>query len=70
MTELKLPRLPDRTPVKLTVTVGADLHQSLKEYADLYATTYGSVESIIDLIPFMLDAFLTSDRSFAKGSRK
>lgn len=70
MTEIKLPRLPERTPVKLTVTIGAELHLSLKEYADLYAATYGSSASIIDLIPFMLDAFLASDKGFAKGGRK
>lgn len=36
MAELKLGRLPDRTPVKLTITFGAELHQTLKDYADAY----------------------------------
>lgn len=40
MAELKLAKLPDRTPVKLMVTVGAELNQALKEYADLYQVTY------------------------------
>jgi hypothetical protein len=39
MAELKLARLPDRTRIKLTVTLGAELHQALKEYADLYQAT-------------------------------
>lgn len=30
---LKLPRLPDRTPVRLTVTLDAPLNAALKEYA-------------------------------------
>lgn len=70
MTDIKLPKLPDRTPVKLTITIGAELHQSLREYADLYALTYGLTESINDLVPFMLEAFLNSDKIFAKGGKR
>lgn len=70
MAELKLARLPDRTPIKLTITVGAELHQSLKEYADLYQATYGVTEQVIDLIPFILEAFLQSDKGFAKQAKR
>ncbi len=70
MAELKLARLPDRTPVKLTITVGAELHLALKEYADLYQATYGAAEQVIDLIPFMLEAFLQSDKGFTRSGRK
>lgn len=41
MTDLKLSRLPDRTPVKLTITLPPDLHQALVTYAALYAENYG-----------------------------
>lgn len=70
MADLKLARLPDRTPVKLTITIGAELHQSLREYADLYQSTYGVAEQIVDLVPFMLEAFLQSDKGFVRGVRK
>ena len=70
MPELKLPKLPDRTPVKLTITLGADLNQSLKDYADLYQRTYGSAESVVDLVPYILEAFLAADKSFAKDGRR
>ncbi|ESQ92824.1 DUF2274 domain-containing protein [Asticcacaulis benevestitus] len=70
MAELKLPRLPDRTPVKLTITVGSELQQALKDYAELYQVTYGTTEQIVDLIPYMLDAFLQSDKRFAGRPRK
>jgi hypothetical protein len=70
MTDIKLPRLPDRTPVKLAIAVGSELHQSLKAYAALYQATYGVSEQIVDLIPFMLDAFLQSDKAFAKVPKK
>ncbi len=70
MPEIKLPKLPDRTPIKLTITVGAELHQALKDYADLYQAAYGIAEQVADLVPFMLEAFLQSDRGFARTGRK
>ncbi len=70
MAELKLAKLPDRTPIKLTVTLGAELHQTLKEYADLYQATYGVSEQVVDLIPFMLEAFVSSDKGFVKGAKR
>ncbi len=70
MADLKLAKLPDRTPTKLTITVGAELHQALKDYADLYQSTYGTAEQVVDLIPFILEAFLQSDKSFARGNKK
>lgn len=66
MAELKLPQLPDRTPVKISISLMPDLHQALNEYAALYAKTYGRDEPIVELIPFMLDQFLASDRSFSR----
>jgi len=69
MADLKLPRLPDRTPIKLTVAVLPDLHQRLEDYAALYASSYGRQEPVTELIPAMLAAFLESDREFAKMQR-
>jgi len=67
MADLKLPQIPDRTPVKLSIMVMPDLHQSLAEYASLYASTYGREEPVAELIPAMLAAFLESDRAFSRG---
>ncbi len=69
MTELKLGRLPDRTLVRITITVSPDLAQPLRQYAGLYRPTYGQAESVADLIPFMLGAFLDSDKGFAKARK-
>lgn len=66
MTDLKLGRLPDRTPVKLTITLPPDLHQALIRYAALYAENYGHEEPVIELIPAMLSGFLDSDRAFQR----
>ncbi len=70
MANLKLGKLPDRTPVKITITVNADQGQALRDYAALYKATYGEAETVADLIPFMLDAFLDSDRAFAKARKE
>lgn len=70
MANLKLGKLPDRTPSKITITVSADLSQALKDYAALYRQTYGDSESVAELIPFMLAGFLEGDRAFAKARKE
>ena len=69
MTNLKLAKLPDRTPAKITITVNAGLNRALRDYAILYHATYGEAESVAELIPFMLEAFLDSDRAFARARK-
>lgn len=66
MVDLKLARIPDRTPVKLTITVLPDLHQALRDYARIYAEAYGREEPVSELVPAILSAFLDSDRAFVK----
>lgn len=66
MADLKLPQLPDRTPLKLNIAVLPDLHQALLDYAALYAQTYGRDEPVAEMIPAMLAAFLESDRAFVR----
>jgi len=67
MADLKLTKLPDRTPVKLTITVTPELHHALADYAALYNQAYGQPEPVAELVPHMLSAFLASDRGFAKA---
>jgi hypothetical protein len=70
MPELKLAKLPDRVPVKLTITVQPDLAQGLREYAAVYRAAYGQAESVEELVPFMLASFLEGDRGFAKARKE
>ena len=70
MANLKLGKLPDRTPAKITITVNAALNRALQDYATLYRATYGEAETVAALIPFMLEAFLDGDRAFAKASKE
>jgi hypothetical protein len=69
MPELKLDKLPDRTPVKITITVSPALNHALGQYAAIYARAYGEKEKIEDLIPFLLEAFLDADRGFQKARK-
>lgn len=66
---IKLAKLPERTPVKLTLSLPPDLNQALSDYADVYHEHYGQSEAVADLIPHMLRAFLDGDRGFAKARK-
>lgn len=66
---MRLPKLPDRTPVKLTTTLPPVLATRLRAYADFYAETYGTREEVADLVPFMLQAFLDGDVDFRRAKR-
>ena len=67
---LKLTQLPDRIPVKLTITLNPDLKKALDDYAALYARTYGDEEPVAELVPFMLESFLKADTGFKKGRKE
>jgi hypothetical protein len=64
--ELKLPQLPDRTPIKVTISISPDLHDALREYALAYMDAYGREEPVAELIPAMVSHFLESDRGFRR----
>ena len=67
---LKLTQLPDRIPIKLTITLQPDLKKALDDYAALYARTYGAEEPVAELVPFMLESFLKADSGFRKGRKE
>ena len=70
MPELKLAKLPDRVPTKMTIIIHPELAQALREYAAIYQATYGKAESVAELVPFMLASFLEGDRGFAKARKE
>lgn len=67
---LKLAKLPDRTPTKITITASAALKRDLQDYAALYRATYGEEVSVAEIIPFILESFLKSDPALAKARRE
>ena len=66
MPELKLARLPDRKPVKLTIMLQPETNTALQAYAAAYREAYGEDEEVAELVPYMIDSFLSADRGFAK----
>lgn len=69
MPDLRLPKLPDRTPVKMMISLPPDLNRALADYAELYNEVYGQSEPVQELIPAMLASFLDGDRLFARRRR-
>jgi hypothetical protein len=70
MPDLKLTKLPDRTPVKITISLPPELNAALGFYAEAYREAYGEAEPLAELIPAMLANFIESDRAFARRLRK
>jgi hypothetical protein len=69
MPDLKLGKLPDREPVKIAFKASPELARMLRDYAAAYREAYGEDEPIEQLVPFILTAFLESDRGFAKARK-
>lgn len=67
--DLKLAKIPDRKPVKIALEIMPDLDEALARYAVAYEETYGKKEDAAHLIPFMLWAFLESDREFMRRGK-
>lgn len=70
MTRLKLSDLADEKPVRVTVEVSARLHRELLAYGT--ALNGGDAKGAPPperLIPPMIERFIATDRSYAKGRR-
>jgi hypothetical protein len=70
MPDLKLRKLPERTPVRITISLSPDLNHALGLYARVYREAYGQEEPIAELIPAMLASFLQSDRAFVQRRKE
>lgn len=64
--KLRLGPLPKTEPVKLTVTLSAELKATLDRYASLHAQTYGERVDAAMMVPHMLEAFMARDRGFRR----
>lgn len=66
---LRLDKLPDLTPVRMSLSIDPALAEALNDYAEVYRQIYGETEKPEALIPAMLEQFLNSDTGF-KRARK
>ena len=67
---LKIGKLPDTTPTKITVSVDPDLQSELQLYAEIYQQTYGEKTSVSALVPVMLKRFMSSDAAFKRARKQ
>ena len=66
-TKLKLGPVPKATPVKLTITLSTELKATLDHYAEVHSASTGETNEVERLIPYMLEAFVSSDRAFRRA---
>ena len=66
---LRLDKLPDRTPVRMSISVDPELAAALSDYSEIYRQTYGAEEKPEALVPAMLETFLGSDAGFKRARR-
>ncbi|GGA51401.1 hypothetical protein GCM10011385_00850 [Nitratireductor aestuarii] len=70
MTKLKLGRIPDEKPVKVTIELPAGLHGDLVAYAEVLAReTSQEIKDPLKLIGPMLARFMQTDRGFARARK-
>jgi len=68
--KLRIGMLPDLTPVKMTIQVDPELHQMLKDYAQIYNESYEGSVVPAALVPSMIAGFLASDSGFKKARKE
>ena len=68
--KLKLGRLPSTEVVKLTIPMSIELKAMLDRYAQVHAEASGEKHDLVRLIPYMLEAFMTSDRAFTRANSR
>ena len=66
---LRIGKLPDLTPVKMTVSLDREVHEMLEDYARIYGDSYGEAVKPAELVPSMIAGFLSTDNGF-KRARK
>lgn len=70
MTKLKLGKIEDDKPVKLTIELPAAVHRNLVAYAEAIGQEGGqAAPEPAKLIPPMIQRFMATDRAFAKARK-
>ena len=67
--KLRIGKLPDLTPVKLSTTLDPDTYACLKDYASIYAESYGEKVKPAELVPSMISIFLATDSGFRRARK-
>jgi hypothetical protein len=68
-TKLKLGPIPDDKPVRLTITLSAELAALLRNYADAVGSRSSKPVTVERVVPYMLERFIKTDRAFMRTHR-
>lgn len=66
---IKLDPLPNRKPVKLTLTLDPEVFDALEDYARIYAEQYGNGEPVHAIAASMISGFMDSDAAFRRARK-
>lgn len=66
---LKIGQIPDRTPVKLTLSLLPETHSALTDYAAIHARDHQSQTSAADLAALMIERFIAADAAFRRARK-
>lgn len=66
---LRIGKLPDMTPVKMTLSLDREVYQMLEDYARIYGESYGETIRPAELAPSMIAGFLASDNGFRRARK-
>lgn len=66
---LRLAKLADRTPVRLTLALDPETAAALQDYAAVYQDAYGEAERSETLAAAMIEMFLASDAGFRRARK-
>lgn len=69
MTGLRLKKIADKTPVKITLSLPPEVHADLLIYAEIYRKEHGSQETQQVLAAQMIATFMQGDTQFRKDKR-
>ena len=69
MMKLKLGPIPDDKPVRLTITVSAELAALLRTYADAVGSGDSKPVTVERIVPHMLERLIRTDRVFMRTRR-
>ena len=70
MMKLKLGQIPDDKPVRLTITVSAELAALLRACADAVGSGNAKPVTVKRIVPPMLERFIRTDRAFMRTPRQ
>ena len=67
---LRIGKLPDLTPVKVTVSLEPEIYRMLEDYTCIYGDRYGETVKPAQLVPSMIAGFLAKDSGFKRARKE